>query len=257
MSVSGFDYAQARLQARHGQRPDERLWRRLQGIGELSHYLQVARGSVLRRWVAGLQARQSSHEIEVSLRRQLRGYVDEVAGWLPQPWRAPIAWARRLPDLAAIQHLLSEPAVPAWMNADPALAPFTAGTLSERRTAMLDSDCACLAQHWNPSVPLPLYQTWLYCWEQMWPHAPRLTTGLRQLGALHATQARAALAGVTDVSGLQRSALQAEYVRAFRRHPFQPAAAFAHLGLVALDVQRLRGAILRRLLFDETLEAES
>jgi len=255
MSDAAFAYAQARLQARHGQRPDERLWRRLQGIGELSHYLQVARRSVLQRWVAGLQPRQSSHAIEVSLRRQLRIYVDEVAGWLPEPWRAPIGWAKRLPDLPAIQHLLSEAAAPAWMNADPVLAPFAAGTFAERRKAVLDSECACLAQHWNPSVPL--YQTWLQCWEQMWPHSPRLAPGLRRLGALHATPVGAALAGVTDVGGQQRAALQAQYERAFRRCPFQPAAAFAHLGLVALDVQRLRGAILRRLLFGETPEAGS
>jgi hypothetical protein len=255
MSVGGFDYAQARLQARHGQRPDERLWRRLEGIGELSHYLQVARRSVLQRWVAGLQPGQSSHAIELSLRRQLRGYVDEVAGWLPEHWRAPLGWAKRLSDLAAIQHLLSEDAMPAWMSADPALAPFTAGTLAERRKAMHNSDCACLVQHWTPSVRMHL--TWMQCWEQMWPHSPRLTAGLRRLGALQATQGAAALAGVTDVSGQQRAALQGEYERVFRYHTFQPAAAFAHLALVALDTQRLRGAILRRLLFDETGEAGS
>ena len=254
MSASAFAYAQARLQARHGQRPDERLWRRLQGVGEPAHYLQVARRSVLQRWVAGLQPRQSSHEIELSLRRQLHAYVDEVAGWLPGQWRAPIGWTKRLADLAAIRHLLSESAVPDWMRADPALAPFIAATFAERRKAMRDSDCACLAQHWSTTVPL--YQTWLYCWEQMWPHAPRLAAGLRQLAALHTSHMGAALAGVTDVSGQRRLALQAGYERAFRRHAFQPAAAFAHLGLVALDVQRLRGAILRRLLFDDTPEAQ-
>ena len=255
MSASAFAYAQARLQARHGQRPDQRLWRRLQGIGELAHYLQVARRSVLQRWVAGLQPRQSSHQIELSLRRQLRAYVDEVADWLPAQWRVPIGWTKRLADLAAIQHLLSESEVPDWMRADPALAPFVAATFAERRKAMLDSDCACLAQHWSPSVPL--YQTWRECWEQMWPHAPQLAAGLRQLAALHASQKGAVLAGVADVRGQRRTALQAGYERAFRRRAFQPAAAFAHLGLVGLDVQRLRGGILRRLLFDATPEAQA
>jgi hypothetical protein len=255
MSVAAFAYAQARLQARHGRRPDEQLWRRLQGIGELGHYLQVARRSGLQRWVVGMQPRQSSDEIEVSLRGQLRAYVGEVASWLPPPWRAATGWTKRLPDLASIQHLLSQEAIPAWMMADSALEPFTAGTLAERRRAMHDSDCACLVQHWNPSVPL--CQTWLQCWQKLWPQLPRLAAGLRQLGALHATLAGIELAGVTDLSGQQRADLQGAYERVFRRYPFQPAAVFAHLALVALDVQQLRGAILRRLLFDERQEVGS
>jgi len=255
MTAGAFAYAQARLQARHGQRPDERLWRRLQGIGELSHYLQMARRSVLQRWVAGLQPHQSSHEMELSLRRQLRVYVGEVVSWLPAQWRVPIGWTTRLADLAAIQHLLSESEVPEWMRTDPALAPFIAATFAERRKAMCDSDCACLAQHWTPSVPL--YQTWRECWEQLWPQAPRLTAGLRQLAALHASQTGAALAGVADVSGQRRLALQVNYERAFRSHAFQPVAAVAHLSRVTLDVQRLRGAILGRLLFEATPEAQA
>lgn len=255
MSVADFAYAQARLQARQGQRADERLWRRLQGVGDLGHYLQLARRSGLQRWVEGLQALQSSHDIELSLRRQLRGYADEVAGWLPEQWRVPMGWVKRLPDLAAIQHLLSQQAVPAWMHNDPAVAPFSTGTFAERRKAMHDSDCGCLAQRWNPAESM--YRTWLQCWEPMWPRAPHLAAGLRYLGELQATQAGAGVANVGDVSGQQRAALQEKYQQAFRRYAFQPAAAFAHLALVALDVARLRGAILRRLLFDEIKDGAS
>ena len=37
----------------------------------------------------------------------------------------------------------------------------------------------------------------------------------------------------------------------FRRHPVQPSAAFAWLALAALDLERLRGEIERRLAFPE------
>jgi len=255
MTVTDFAYAQTRLQARHGQRPDERLWRRLQGAGELNHYLQLARRSPLQRWVEGMQPQQGSHHIELSLRGQLRSYVDEVAEWLPGPWRASMRWLRQLPDLAAIQHLLSQQGVPDWLLDDPVLAPLAAAAPSERRKALHGADGACLAQHWKPGVPV--YRTWLRCWEKTWPAAPRLAAGLRRLAALEAEQAVSGLAGVADVSGRQRAALQQRYELAFRRYAFQPAAAFAHIALVTLDVQRLRGAILRRLLFDEAEEAVS
>jgi hypothetical protein len=248
MTATGFCYAQARLQARHGQRADERLWARLQGIGDLSHYLQVARRSVLQGWVAGMQPEQGADAIEVSLRRQLRDYAEEVAGWLPLPWRAAMGRVKWLFDLAALQHLLSTAQVPAWMEADPLLAPFTAPTAEARRKAIQRSEFACLAR--NPERSVSLYPVWLECWQQLWPQSPRLTVGLLRLAELQQAQAATGVAVEGDANGRQRLSLQEEYQRAFRRYAFQPAAAFAHLALVSLDVQRLRGGILRRLLFD-------
>jgi hypothetical protein len=44
-------------------------------------------------------------------------------------------------------------------------------------------------------------------------------------------------------------ALETGLTRLFRRHAARPAAAYAHLGLLALDIQRLRAGLLRRRLF--------
>ncbi|MEA2078575.1 MAG: hypothetical protein U9P00_01725, partial [Pseudomonadota bacterium] len=63
-NVVRFAYAQARLQARHGQRADEKVWRHLHSTGDLSNYLQMARQTVLRPWVIGIDGSQSSHDIE-------------------------------------------------------------------------------------------------------------------------------------------------------------------------------------------------
>jgi hypothetical protein len=46
-----------------------------------------------------------------------------------------------------------------------------------------------------------------------------------------------------------RRDLEARFVACFRRHPLEPAAAFAWLGLCALDLERLRGELARRLAF--------
>lgn len=102
-NVAHFAYAQARLQARHGQRADEQVWRRLHSTGDLSNYLQMARQTVLRPWVIGIDTSQSSHDIEFSLRRQFCRYVDDVSHWLPADWRAALQALKRLPALPALQ----------------------------------------------------------------------------------------------------------------------------------------------------------
>lgn len=113
-----FAYAQARLQARHGMRPTEQLWRRLASTGDLANFLQQAQQTTLRPWVLGLQATQTSHTMELSLRQHFRRYTDEVAGWLPGNWCAVVRAAKRLPDLPALQYLLRGEAAPRWLLED-------------------------------------------------------------------------------------------------------------------------------------------
>ena len=102
-----FAYLQTRLQARHGIRNDAVAWRRLQGSVDFANYLQLAQQTALRPWVMSLHPAQDSGEIEQTLRRQFRDHIEEVAGWAPAPWRPAIRWARRLPDLPALRHLLA------------------------------------------------------------------------------------------------------------------------------------------------------
>jgi len=45
--VGSLEYAQARLSARYGQRPDEIAWRRIEHLRELPALLDVARISAL------------------------------------------------------------------------------------------------------------------------------------------------------------------------------------------------------------------
>jgi hypothetical protein len=242
-----FAYAQVRLQARHGMRPDNRVWRRLESVGELANYLQVARNSALRPWVSGLHAGHGTHDIERTLRRQYRQTVDDVAHWMPGAWRVPVSWVRRLPDLPALQHLLTGAVAPGWMRDDPELRVYTSDTPAVRVQALQSSDCAPLLKGWQRGEPL--YAAWLEHWQALWPGAPRLAAGLEALARLLRRQLGALSLYSGAASAPLHESLSRELNYTFRRYSFQPAAAFAHLGLVALDVQKLRAQLLQRALF--------
>jgi hypothetical protein len=242
-----FAYAQARLQARHGARPDERVWRRLETVGELGMYLEIARNTPLRHWVAGLNPAHGAHEIELTLRQQFRHYTDEVAHWLPGRWQDPVRWVRRLPDLPALQYLLTGAAAPAWMLADPELRRFASDTLAVRVQALQSSDCTALLMGWQRGDPL--YTAWLDRWRALWPGPPRLAAGLESLARLLLRHIGTLSLYSGALGAPLRETLLQELNHAFRGYSFQPAAVFAHLGLVALDLQRLRARLLQCALF--------
>jgi hypothetical protein len=242
-----FAYAQARLQARHGMRPDERVWRRLESVGDIGAYLQVARNTALRPWVAGLHAEPGAHDIELALRQQYRRTIDEVAHWMPAGWRGPVRWVRRLPDLPALQYLLTGASAPGWMRDDAELWPFVSDTPAGRVQALQSSDCAPLLRDWQRGEPL--YASWLDHWRALWPEASRLVVGLEALARLLCRHLGALSLYSAAASAPLHETLMLELNRTFRRYSFQPAAAFAHLGLVALDAQKLRAQLLQRTLF--------
>ena len=244
-----FAYAQSRLQARHGARADAPVWRRLQGSGDLASYLQAAGQSPLRGWTAGLHAGNSSHDVELALRTHYRQYVGEVARWLPARWDVVVRALAQLPDLPALQHLLGGGSAPAWMRDDPALR-IRASEDPATRTATLEQpELAWLASAWQREIALPL--AWIDHWRTLWPDAPRQSVGLQHLGALllrHIREIHAAVGTQTDVL---RERLMNRLTGAFRRYSFQPAAACAHIGIMALDVERLRADLVERAVFGE------
>ena len=245
-----FAYAQARLQARHGMRPTEQLWRRLASTGDLAGFLQQAQQSTLRPWVLGMQATQTSHTLELSLQQHFRHYIDAVASWLPLNWGVVVRSVKRLLDLPVLQYLLRGEAVPLWLLEDAGLRPFTSENPATRLEAILNSDYDYLAIAWQRGDPL--YKAWLEQWQQQWPASRRFVAGLTYLARLLREYLADPRGEAAAAGGLQRQRLVAGLKLAFRRYSFEPAAACAHLGLVALDLEKLRGELLRRALFAET-----
>lgn len=250
-SVADFAYAQARIQARHAARPDAATWRRLAGFGDRLHFLQHARRTRLRPWVVHFSSRTDVHELELSIRSQFRQSVSEVASWQPRAWRRAVLWSRQLLDLPALQHLLLGNSPPAWISKDPVLRPFAVADMRQRLQALEDSEYAHLLRTWQAGTPL--LDGWLTRWRRLWPETPskfvrpldQLVDQLQQLAVIPDTEDE------TDRYTHDRELLTDKLIYAFRRCSHQPATAFLHLAMVALDLQQLRAALLRRTLFPE------
>lgn len=253
MSVTAsFAYVQVRLQARHGGRPDKAVWRHLQGTSDFANYLQLARHTPLRPWVATLDPGQGSDEIEAELRRLFRRHVDEVAGWVPPAWRPAVLWVRRLPDLPALQYLLGGEPVPAWLQDDAELRDMGCLPVASRLELMVKSDCNIFLTASQAGEPLP--DAWLSHWRTLWPRTARQDHGLEALGNTLHHYLRVLQADSCDSVQRRCETLQIQLVSAFRRYSFQPAAVFSHLALTALELARLRGDLLVRQLFATNTE---
>jgi hypothetical protein len=254
MNQARFAYAQTRLQARHGQRPGEAVWQRLASAGDFANYLAAARRTPLLPWIDGIQTAETSHALESRLRQQFRRYIDDVAHWLPIEWRASVQWIGQLPDLPALQFLLQTGTAPGWMHDEAGLSQFTSENKSALPETLLGSEHAYLGKAWQEGIPL--YEAWFEQWQRLCPAKTGLRSGLTHIGRLvrqHLLDEQTTALPAND----RLKALAVELNAAFRRNSFKPAAACAHLGLVALDLERLRGELVQRALFEENTAAQA
>lgn len=251
-----FIYTQTRLQSRHGQRPDERTWGLLESHKDLANFLQNARQSPISHWVIGLQASNSHHFIESTLLKHYRNYVMEVASWVPAPWRKAVAWTVCLSYLPVIDHLLKGNTGYNWMLEDANIKQATTTALDQRLDFLLQSEFAPLFKYWKPGSSL--VDAWVQHWRSLWPEkkskdSQAVDTFIKFIEAQRElfTQLPA------DRTWRQRKRLDFKLTMMFRRHAYHPVAVFIHLLLIALDVERMRGALLQRSLFPDYKEFAS
>ena len=242
-----FAYAQVRLQARHGARMSEADWRALESAHSLSRYLEQARRTPLRRWSDALDAAMTSHAIEAALRREADRTVREVAGWMPRRWRAAVGWLAVLPLLPVLEGILDGDDLPAWASEDPLLATLSGSDPVARRTTLAPSFLAPLVA----SAPdtRGLADLWADHWKTLWPGGEGATPALASFAAA-VLRDFAAVSTAPRASGdAVRRGTERICVRHFRTGAATPVAAFAHLGLVLVDLERFRGDVVRRSLF--------
>lgn len=247
IDVGSIDYAQARLQSRHGQRAGDAAWQRLEVAREFTALLDAARHSALQPWLVGITLHSSVHQIEAQLRAHWRATVAELAGWMPEAWQPPIHWCAVLPDLPVLQHLLQGGAPVPWMCDDADWRALCGLPQAARAAALLDGPYGPLAA----SARLgPLMAAWFAEWCR---RLPRKMGGhddpLQQVVATLRAHGAAFAAAPPGPGGLLRRSLQARLALLLRRATLEPAAAFIHLALCALDLERLRGELLARALF--------
>jgi hypothetical protein len=240
-----FAYAQARLQARYADLPREGEWRRLSAARSLSAWLEEARSGALQTWVKGFSGQSDSHDIERGLRAQFVEALEQVVAAVPKEWRAAVDWCRWLPLLGLFEHLRGGGALPQWADDDRLVAPLLGrgGGLDRSATHAAGIDPLLADQ--------PVLEAWLAGWRGRWPRTGRshraALDALRRQVVQHARVFRDAAPGEAwTLRQRLRERLQLELHRTL----LQPASAFVLLLLVALDLERLRRALVDRALFE-------
>ncbi len=248
IDCGSLEYAHARLQARHGQRPDEAAWRRVELMRDFGPLLDAARSTALRSWLHGITVDSRAHEVEAALRGHWHDLVAEVAGWMPLRWQPAVVWCAVLPDLAPLQHLARGGEPLRWMEARAGWRALAQAAPPQREAVLAAGPLAPLAAAW--AAPETVAQAWQNEWRRRLPGAPRVAedavTPLVRALADH----RQAFAQAASGQGwLLRGALRPQLVLLLRRCAFAPVTAFIHLALWSLELERLRAELLGRLLF--------
>lgn len=241
-----WSYVQARLQARHGERLSETGWRTLEATKSLDQFIERSRATGLRRFTSHVNAGMSSHAIERVLRAAWRDYVAEVAGWVEADWQPPLLWLAPVADLPALDALLRG-SVPAWVGQDAALADFAGDDMPPRIAALEKSPLAALLPGKDRAATLA--GRWYAHWRSLWPRGTQTGALDNLAAAVRIHFELLARAAAKETSAPYQRDLARKLTRLFRRHSASPTAVFAHLALTALDLERLRGNLVRRRLF--------
>lgn len=242
IEAGSLEYAHARLCARFGDRPDELVWRRIEMIREVDAMLEAARASPLSPWIARIGPDAGAHATELAMRAHWRERVAAIAAWMPTAWRASIEWCALLVELPVLQHLARGGAAPRWLSDDPLRA-----ALGDDRARREPGPAALLAA--AGVDPDRIAAIWRAEWDRRLPDRRECTPLLRETVGLIAEHAKAFRDPLAGDGWALRRALHARLSRLFRRATLDPAAAFVFLALSALDFERLRGEILRRVAF--------
>jgi len=242
--MGSLEFAQARLSARFGARPDALAWRRIEHLRDLHALVDAARTSAFHVWMAGIGPMSPPHEIDRQMRAHWRHQVAEVASWMPEPWQSAVSWCAVLADLAVCAHLARGGRPAAWMADDDIYCDLCEGGAAGSRPAPPGGTLAPLATAWAESHRMG--RAWLREWERRLPRGALDGTLLREVVrgiAAHLVDFRNP--ATRDGETLRR-ALAARLTLLFRRAMLDPAAAFIYLALLAQDGERLRGELVRR-----------
>ncbi|MCX7172030.1 MAG: hypothetical protein NTY41_17600 [Proteobacteria bacterium] len=247
-----MDYAQSRLQARFGERPDELLWQKLEAVPEPAAALEIARTSGLKRWVAGIAPHADSHAMEIALRARWRECVTEIGSWMPDSWQPALLWTRGLVDLPALCHLARGGTPLPWMFGDAVLQTYARADATTRET-LLREDCrifmgSSFEAQGRAGLPRgpwssQICQVWLDEWRRRWPRWSD-TAALEHL-------ARLLDAAIKQPAVIGRPELLRKLRSLFRRSVLRPVAAFIYIAFAALDLERLRAGLLKHALARE------
>jgi hypothetical protein len=248
MAGSRTAFAQARIQAAYAALPRETHWRQLRGARTLAAYLEEARGGPLRVWVKGFSSQSDAHAIERGLRASLVEAVQQTSKVSPQPWRAAIGWWRILPYLPLLASYRRARGLPAWAIEDPYLAPFIGANRDLDCNALAAGGFAVLVPHLGD--PDAMTEHWLKQWATFTSEIEGGSgSGIRSLSDRLGEHMRGFSAGGCAQAWETRQRLRETLRVDFHRALMTPVIPFLYLSLLALDLERLRRALLDRACF--------
>lgn len=245
---TAFSYVQARAQARLAGLPREPDWQRLDATRSLSAFLEEARATALKPWVAGLSGTSDAHDIDRGIRVVFRTEIEAAARWVPDAWRASVRWVQWLPILLVLGQVLRSGKAPDWMARDPFLAGLL-GAQGELERSVLQ------AAGLGPFIAAAaegsdLAAIWLDGWRSRCPATGRqFGHNLERLTLTLLDHRRQFLAAGPDRTWLLRRELDHRLRHLFHVFLLQPAGLFVYLALIALGLERLRAALVSRALF--------
>lgn len=230
-------YAQARAQARFGDRPVDALWRELEAGRELPHLIEILRSSPLRGAVESIPPAVEPHALESLLRAHWETVCAEVARWYPAAWRPSLRWLGTLPWVAPLAWSEHRPEDPTWAEEDPLLGKTAAAAAL---SALADGPLRPLSATRRKGVPIA--QAWHAHWRETWP-----SPGRQEQRALETLAEAVAgfLPGGPDGGPFDALVDRTEQsvTRVFRRQAGTAVAGLALLVLFCLDHLRLRAAL--------------
>lgn len=253
-----IEYASTRVAARLAKRPNERLWAQLRATRSLAALLDALRQADCAATISGIAAGDALTDIEFAFRQQLRAQIAELTAIAPDDWQPAVAFTGWLIELPALAHLAGTEAAPAWIATDPVLADYAqteAGARHRALSAGVPGELLRRAAELSGATRLhPLIAAWEDEWIGRWPPAPGehraslidlVAAVKRHLSAFRSTD--------PADSETARAQLSTQMASAVRRASAQPAALFAWLVVLALDLERLRGLVIERAAFAEPL----
>jgi hypothetical protein len=254
-----IEYASTRVAARLAKRPTGRLWIQLRATRSLAALLDALREADCAATVSGIAAGDALPDIEFAFRQQLRAQIAELTAIAPDDWQPAVAFTGWLIELPALAHFAGGEAAPAWVASDPILADYAQAEPGARHRALMTGvpgELLKRAAELSETVPLhPLVAAWEIEWTRRWPPAPNEhRTSLVDLVAAvkgHLSAFRSADPADSDTA---RAQLSAQMASAVRRASAQPAALFAWLVVLALDLERLRGLVIERVAFADSMQ---
>jgi hypothetical protein len=242
-----FSYPQARIQARYAALPADAEWQRLAGARTLGAYLEDARVGPMRPWVKGFSALSGAHDVERGLRTLAWEQVQEVAGWVPGAWRPAVTWVAWLPFLAVFEQLARAAPLPRWLRQDPRLADLLEDDGTPSPDALRRHGLAALAAEGDSEQVL---SRWVHEWQS---RLPALRRGAARPLEIFSRDLSAHLAAFRqcspDAAWDLRQALRDRLRLRFHQRALQPLTVFLYLALVLLDLERLRGELVRRCVY--------